>query len=562
MPLKRASKKVVFVNTAPKEKRVGLLKSKQALEQMEDDSENVFCTSPVDRYSSRPDVLEHMCMAEFAATYTTHETVQTDEDDHMPQDLLYIEEEANQSDRILRYPKSIELKNHLGLMTRRNQYCVIRFHKEKEGEEMYRNLLMLYLPWRDEDQDLMAGFQSYEDHFEHVEETVASNERLFSVKPRAFDLAQQQLEEEGAPEYAWDAIAPNAQEMQAVQEEEGAIVDRHLPAEENQHNPDLQGNDPARTHSELHHRFSAHLANPLMDHQQYRSMMRSLNDKQWEFMQFHRKWCKDMIASLKRGEDGKQNLIFLSGPGGVGKSHIIKLVHYETVRLMKPLSGYFDLEDVIVLLTAFTGTAAFGIESMTIHSALSFACGPRGSKEYRSASSDSLNTLKSRLGNLKLLIIDEVSMVGADLLLHIHRRLTEILDPSEEKLFGGLSILAVGDLYQLQPVGQNHVFAVSASDYMARLYGSLWARNFKMMELTECMRQRDDQEFAQLLMRLRTASCTEDDIQLLLSRVVSKSDENYPSDALHVFKTNKDVDTHNDQPHQLTNCPVSFPSKS
>ena len=65
------------------------------------------------------------------------------------------------------------------------------------------------------------------------------------------------------------------------------------------------------------------------------------------------------------------------------------------------------------------------------------------------------------------------------------------------------------------------------------------------------MRQRDDQEFAHFLMRLRTASCTEDDIHLLLSRVVKISDENYPSGARHVFKTNREVDAHNAQ--HLTN---------
>lgn len=66
-----------------------------------------------------------------------------------------------------------------------------------------------------------------------------------------------------------------------------------------------------------------------------------------------------------------------------------------------------------------------------------------------------------------------------------------------------------------------------------------------MLELTESMRQRDDQLFAQLLMRVRTASCTPEDVTLLKTRVVSKTDVNYPTEALHVFKTNKEVDSHN-----------------
>lgn len=59
------------------------------------------------------------------------------------------------------------------------------------------------------------------------------------------------------------------------------------------------------------------------------------------------------------------------------------------------------------------------------------------------------------------------------------------------------------------------------------------------------MRQREDQAFAQLLMKVRMANCSEDDIELLKSRVVSKSDVSYPTESLHVFKTNKDADEHN-----------------
>ncbi|TNN22918.1 ATP-dependent DNA helicase PIF1 [Liparis tanakae] len=46
-------------------------------------------------------------------------------------------------------------------------------------------------------------------------------------------------------------------------------------------------------------------------------------------------------------------------------------------------------------------------------------------------------------------------------------------------------------------------------------------------------------------MRARRATCTEDDIKLLKTRVVTSSDNTYPADALHVFKTNKEVDNNN-----------------
>ncbi|CAI9717044.1 ATP-dependent DNA helicase PIF1-like [Octopus vulgaris] len=160
--------------------------------------------------------------------------------------------------------------------------------------------------------------------------------------------------------------------------------------------------------------------------------MRSLNKKQMKVViMFHRKWCKDAIIALKYDRPMPQYKVFRSGPGGVGKSHVIKLVHYETMKLLKPLSGYFGPDELLVLLTAFIGTAAFSTEGMTLHSALGFSCGLKTSTQYQSAGCEKLNILRTRLGKLQLLIIDEVSMVGADLLYYIHRRLQDICGNSD-----------------------------------------------------------------------------------------------------------------------------------
>lgn len=136
--------------------------------------------------------------------------------------------------------------------------------------------------------------------------------------------------------------------------------------------------------------------------------------------------------------------VFLSGPGGVGKSHVIKLIHYETMKLLKPLFRHFEPDELPVLLTAFTGTAAFGIEGMTLHSSLGFSCGPKNQKQYQPAGSEKLNTLRSRLSKLKLLIIDEVSMVVADLLYHVHRRLQDICALTRNPLLEGSAFWPLG----------------------------------------------------------------------------------------------------------------------
>ena len=141
-----------------------------------------------------------------------------------------------------------------------------------------------------------------------------------------------------------------------------------------------------------------------------------------------------------------------------------------------------------------------------------------------------------------LLIIDEVSMVGANMLFEVHKRLQQIKGVLSDVMFGGVSILAVGDLYQLPPVSQPLLFSTVRDSY-AQLYrsGSLWQDEFEMIELDEIMRQRGDSAFVELLCRVRTASCTSEDIAVLESRVISSDSPDYPHQALHVYRLNEDV---------------------
>ena len=133
-------------------------------------------------------------------------------------------------------------------------------------------------------------------------------------------------------------------------------------------------------------------------------------------------------------------------------------------------------------------------------------------------------------------------MVANITLIHINQRLKEIFDVPDVQLFAGLSILAVGDLYQLPPIKRKPVFA----NYTKDAY-NLWHpwQLFTMIELTEIMRQKNDQPFAQLLNRFRTASQTEEDMKCIHSRSTDPSDVNYPSDVLHIWAENYYVDQHN-----------------
>ena len=68
---------------------------------------------------------------------------------------------------------------------------------------------------------------------------------------------------------------------------------------------------------------------------------------------------------------------------------------------------------------------------------------------------------------------------------------------------GGVCIIAIGDLFQLEPVMDGYIFKdLQNSDYTV-LPPSLWQKHFSMFELTEVMQQRDSKLFSELLNRLR-----------------------------------------------------------
>ena len=102
----------------------------------------------------------------------------------------------------------------------------------------------------------------------------------------------------------------------------------------------------------------------------------------------------------------------------MGKSHVIRLIHSDTLKYLR-LSGTVEPDDVIVLLTAPTGVAAFNISGMTLHSA--FLLGRSKYSGFQPLSHDRINSLRNKLSNLSL-----VSMVVSNTLLEVHKRLQQI----------------------------------------------------------------------------------------------------------------------------------------
>lgn len=116
-----------------------------------------------------------------------------------------------------------------------------------------------------------------------------------------------------------------------------------------------------------------------------------------------------------------------------------------------------NLDKKVLILVAI-GVAAINVDETTIRSALQIPVGNFG-KDLSQLSDKIKSSLRNRLCEVKMIIIGEISMVSNVLLYHMHLRSIDSFGCSDNKTFAGLSVIAVGDLYQLTPVGGKPVYA-------------------------------------------------------------------------------------------------------
>ena len=138
--------------------------------------------------------------------------------------------------------------------------------------------------------------------------------------------------------------------------------------------------------------------------------------------------------------------IFLSGSGGTGKSHVIKKFFQALTKTLLYHSN--NPEKVRVLLSGPTGISAVNINGTTIHSGLEIT----SHGKYNKLGHKQKAYLRNKLRELKVIIIDEISMVSSEFFYQVHSRLIEIFDCKIDEPFSGIPIIFCGDLYQLPPV--------------------------------------------------------------------------------------------------------------
>lgn len=189
--------------------------------------------------------------------------------------------------------------------------------------------------------------------------------------------------------------------------------------------------------------------------------------------------------------EGTGEHVFVTGRAGTGKSTLLNHLAWHTEKQLA--------------IAAPTGVAALNVGGQTLHSLFRLPIGVIADHELKQSAE-----LRKLLGSIQTLVIDEVSMVNADLLDAVDRSLRQARQRKAEP-FGGVQLVMFGDPYQLAPVPGDQVERA----YFADTYRSMWffdARvwgeaGLRIVELGEIHRQHDD-DFKAMLTAVRHGQVT------------------------------------------------------
>ena len=224
---------------------------------------------------------------------------------------------------------------------------------------------------------------------------------------------------------------------------------------------------------------------------------------------------RDILKAVAKGRN-----IFLTAGAGCGKSYFLNQLSQA-------------LPDKITL-TATTGVAALNVCGATLHSALGLGLGKKPVKEMLTH----LNSYKlDFLNRIEILAIDEVSMLSGELLNKCNEFLK--LARMNNKPFGGIQVILIGDFCQLPPVDDSEI-KPPVRDFC--FYSSAWKElDLVKFELKHNFRQEEDTQYSSILKKLRLGELSEEGFNLIKSREI----DNPPEDIPRLYATNQEVFIYN-----------------
>ena len=246
---------------------------------------------------------------------------------------------------------------------------------------------------------------------------------------------------------------------------------------------------------------------------------------------------KQNLSSIIRSSDIEDHFLSLTGPAGVGKSHI-------TVQILKGLMGLGNIcvtaptnKAVKVLKDMIDSSAVFNADVRTIHSFLNI----RPVKDYNTGEEKfSVLRTKRNLPQASLLIVDESSMVSDDL----YSFIVEAFNRGQVN-----TVLFVGDPYQLLPInqGENVVFKLKRQYLLTEIVRQ--AKESNIIKLATQIRKRIETQnfinFSELLAGNETEDIAFFEDKKRFLKDFYKNENWYNEDKILTSFTNKDIDSFN-----------------
>jgi hypothetical protein len=172
MPLRKSTRDVIYVDTNRPEKRTSLLKPLSELKELPSSSKNIEMDNVLKRYKRRPKSIEKLCYVDFASWYElckrpAKKHIDLSNENELPENEYILDEDDNvEEEDITNESQCNIIEFACGTQIRkRKQQKVIYSHStpiNHDRQEHFREKIMLYTHWRDEDVDLLGGFESFE----------------------------------------------------------------------------------------------------------------------------------------------------------------------------------------------------------------------------------------------------------------------------------------------------------------------------------------------------------------------------------------------------------------
>ena len=187
------------------------MKPKSVLDELPAESTDIESSNIIQRYSKRPKQLSKFCLADYVSKVEViypkgdklPEKFEEKNDDEIDESSSSDENEnciQDENDANDRHTSDLlyEAKNGTKYKNRKVARIIryVRYNKKNDSENYYREQLMLNIPWRNDEKDLISGFVTFEAHYKALKTSIESKSNEYKHHAKELQLARQMMEDE------------------------------------------------------------------------------------------------------------------------------------------------------------------------------------------------------------------------------------------------------------------------------------------------------------------------------------------------------------------------------